>query len=70
MFRDLDARLPAEGKGKNFARSNVPGVVGLGKLRDGESVVSQADRRLGPRTAEWRAGAKQVRRSWAVSVSL
>src|SRR6185437_1347382 len=51
MFRDLDARLFGEGERKNFARSNVPSVVGLGKFRDGQSVVSKADRCFWPSAA-------------------
>ena len=43
MFRDLDAGLLRQREGKNFARRDVPGIVGLGKLRNGEPVVCQAD---------------------------
>src|SRR5260221_8591347 len=59
MFRNLDARLPGEGEGEDFARSNVAGIVGLGKLGDGEPIVRQADRGLGSRSAERRTSAKE-----------
>src|ERR1017187_1802786 len=59
MFRDLDARLSGEGECKNFARSDVPRIVRLGKFRHGESVVGQADGCLGPCSTEWRTSAKE-----------
>ena len=38
MFRDLDARLTGEGQRQNFARRDVPYVIGLGEFRDSEPV--------------------------------
>ena len=44
MFRNLDARLCRKRERENFTRRNVPRIIRLGKLRDGEPVIGQADR--------------------------
>ena len=59
MFRHMDAGLSGEGQGQNFACRNVPRVVRLGKLRDGELVVGKANSGLGPGPAKWRTSAKK-----------
>src|SRR5439155_24998535 len=59
MFRPLNARLRPERQRENFTRRNVPGVIGLGKLRHCESFIGQAHRRLWTRTAKRRTSAKE-----------
>ena len=44
MFRNMDARLCRKRKRENFTRGNVPRIIRLGKLRNGQPVVGQTDR--------------------------
>ena len=45
--------------GLHFAGSDVPGIVGLGKLRKGGPVVGQADHCVGAGSADWRTSAQE-----------
>jgi hypothetical protein len=46
VLGDADAVFLGESKGEDFARSDVPRVVGLGRLRTDLPVITQPDRRL------------------------
>ncbi|HEY5041950.1 MAG TPA: hypothetical protein VIK53_08100 [Verrucomicrobiae bacterium] len=43
MFGDLNPGLASQRQGKDFARRDVAGVIGLGKLRDCKPVIGQRD---------------------------
>ena len=58
MLRNLNARAGRKRQRENFARRNVPRIIRLGKLREGEPFIRQRDRRLGPRPAQWRTCAQ------------
>lgn len=59
MLRDLNARLCRKCQRKDFTRGNVPRIIRLGKLCDGELFIRQADRRLGARTAGRRTSGQE-----------
>ena len=59
VLGDADACLGRECERQDFARRDVPGVVRLGELGQGEAAIGQADGGLGPRPAQRRAGTEE-----------
>ena len=59
MLDHANAGFRSECERQDLAAGNVPGVVRLGELRQREPAIRQADGRLWPGTAKWRAGPKE-----------
>ena len=59
VLRSRDAGLLGEGEREDSHGGDVPDVVGLGKIRNGEPAIREADSGLGTRTTKAPAGTEQ-----------